>query len=188
VDAAVEAVRRKGYNAATVDDIAAEAGAGRATFYLHFGSKLDCMQAVFYERLMPDLGIALGALDEVLEHGSADRMREWVAYMLAWCADHRTLLLILEQLWINEGERAQSMQPGFAEYLPRLVARSGDNHQEAVLRIWLLAQLLGRAYMMLRVNRRLAEGEVDDDLLTEILADIFVRTLRLDEETGKSSP
>jgi len=45
-DAALELFSAKGYAGTTVDDIAAAAGATRATFYLHFSSKVEVMRAL----------------------------------------------------------------------------------------------------------------------------------------------
>ncbi|MCF2531101.1 TetR/AcrR family transcriptional regulator [Yinghuangia soli] len=39
--AAVDVFEEKGYEAATIDDVVARAGAARATFYLHFSGKAD---------------------------------------------------------------------------------------------------------------------------------------------------
>src|ERR1700759_2631490 len=41
IEGALVAFERKGYAAATIDDIVAEANASRATFYLHFKRKAD---------------------------------------------------------------------------------------------------------------------------------------------------
>jgi AcrR family transcriptional regulator len=44
VDAAVTVFERDGYVGSRIEDIAAEAGASRATFYLYFRSKLDVVR------------------------------------------------------------------------------------------------------------------------------------------------
>ena len=41
IDASIEVFDQQGYAATTIDDIVAAAGASRATFYLHFKSKLE---------------------------------------------------------------------------------------------------------------------------------------------------
>jgi AcrR family transcriptional regulator len=46
VEGALAAFERKGYAATTIDDIAAEANASRATFYLHFKGKADIVLLV----------------------------------------------------------------------------------------------------------------------------------------------
>lgn len=46
VEAAARAFARKGYHAASVADIIAEAGVARGTFYLYFGSKQEAFSAI----------------------------------------------------------------------------------------------------------------------------------------------
>lgn len=46
IDAAVAVFLAKGYAATTIDDIVTKAGVSRATFYLHFASKLDLVDAI----------------------------------------------------------------------------------------------------------------------------------------------
>jgi AcrR family transcriptional regulator len=47
LESMIVAVGRKGYRAATVGDVIAEAGASRATFYKHFDDKHDCFLAAY---------------------------------------------------------------------------------------------------------------------------------------------
>jgi AcrR family transcriptional regulator len=60
---ALDLFQAKGYAATTVDDIAATAGASRATFYLHFPSRRDLMRA-----LLDELNLKLGRVRSA--HGS----------------------------------------------------------------------------------------------------------------------
>ncbi len=50
LDAAVEVFARRGYERATIDEIAAEAGLSKGTVYWHFDSKADLFQALLEER------------------------------------------------------------------------------------------------------------------------------------------
>jgi AcrR family transcriptional regulator len=47
IDAGRTLFARDGYSVTTIDRITAEAGVGRATFYLHFVGKLELLQAIF---------------------------------------------------------------------------------------------------------------------------------------------
>ncbi len=58
-DALVRLIRRKDYEAITVEDILAEADVGRATFYAHFTSKDDLLRRSL-ERLRQLLVVAAG--------------------------------------------------------------------------------------------------------------------------------
>jgi AcrR family transcriptional regulator len=50
LDAAVEVFARRGYERATVDEIAAAAGLSKGTVYWHFASKAELFQALLEER------------------------------------------------------------------------------------------------------------------------------------------
>src|SRR5260370_33115463 len=65
IQGALEVFAHKGYVAATIDDIAAAAGASRATFYLHFHSKQDII-AEQGSRMEPEVQHFYSELDDVL--------------------------------------------------------------------------------------------------------------------------
>ncbi len=61
VDAVAAVLRRKGFVAMTVEDIAAHAGVSRRTFYEHFSDKTDCFLAAYHdavERLVSEVSAA----------------------------------------------------------------------------------------------------------------------------------
>lgn len=69
---------RNGYLATTIDEIAATAGATRATFYLHFSSKVEVMKALIVE-VDGILTAADGMpLTEVVEIGSRELIEEYL--------------------------------------------------------------------------------------------------------------
>ncbi|WP_433825628.1 TetR/AcrR family transcriptional regulator [Actinoplanes sp. CA-015351] len=70
--------RAKGYAAATVDEIAASAGTTRTTFYLHFPSKAQLMQALLDEVIEKLIGIDDPPLAEVVERGERPLVEEWL--------------------------------------------------------------------------------------------------------------
>ncbi len=84
VAAAAQVFADRGYAQATIDDVAKEAGTSRATFYLHFSSKADAMQAVIDEVRsraaawaddLPSPAASRAEVDEVV--------RSWVAFYKA---------------------------------------------------------------------------------------------------------
>jgi AcrR family transcriptional regulator len=177
VDGALEVFGTKGYPAATVDDIAAAAGASRATFYLHFKSKLHCLEALLFERLEPDLGTILGELDRVLADGSREDLRGWVKDMLRWCDEHQTLLIVMEQVWGSERKAAGGLQLQYTDYLPSLAERwPGGSELEARVRVWLLVNLISHAYLLWQVDGRFG-SEVGEDLMVNVLADLWAAGL-----------
>lgn len=68
LEATIRAVGRKGYEATSVADVVAEAGASRATFYKYFDDKRDCFLAA-YE-------VAVGRVLEVAVDG-CERSLPW---------------------------------------------------------------------------------------------------------------
>ena len=63
--AAWQLIRHYGYSKTTIQDIAREAGIGKGTVYLYFGSKADIMLALVdltNERITDDLGGIAAAL------------------------------------------------------------------------------------------------------------------------------
>ncbi len=68
IDAALTAINEKGYNATTVDDIAAAAGCSRATVYLYFTGKAPIMIALL-DRQFPEVIELCRVLDGELAGG-----------------------------------------------------------------------------------------------------------------------
>src|SRR5882762_10141223 len=71
VDVALDLFVRNGFEATTVESIAAKAGCSPRTFYRYFGSKEDVM---FHD--LPD---AIAGMGRVLDAHLADGMPEWPA-------------------------------------------------------------------------------------------------------------
>ncbi|MEU8139077.1 TetR/AcrR family transcriptional regulator [Streptodolium elevatio] len=73
IAAASNLFETKGYEATTVDDIVAEAGAARATFYLHFTGKPDIVGALA-DRIWADTEAKFAVWDvhAVLDGGPLD--------------------------------------------------------------------------------------------------------------------
>ena len=81
IEAGRQVFAARGYPETTVDDIAREAGASRATFYLHFRSKGDVMAALV-DDWVPFAVQTYDVLDELLEAGGPElpeRLRAWLA-------------------------------------------------------------------------------------------------------------
>ena len=68
LEAALEVFSSKGYANTTVDDVVASAGASRATFYLHFASKIDLLLEVS-TIATKDTPALYAALDKALADG-----------------------------------------------------------------------------------------------------------------------
>ncbi len=76
-DAAVRVFAERGYARATIDQIAAEAGASRATFYLHFRTKADLLKDLL-ERAEVTFTDPYTGLAEALRAQDRESVREWI--------------------------------------------------------------------------------------------------------------
>ncbi len=86
IDAVAAVLRRKGFVAMTVEDIAAQAGVSRRTFYEHFSDKTDCFLAAYHdavERLVAEVSAA--AADAT---GWEQTVRQALAATLRFFATH----------------------------------------------------------------------------------------------------
>lgn len=71
--------QEKGYAAATIDDIASGAGTTRTTFYLHFPSKSQLMQAIIVDINEMLVGADDPTLEQVIESGDRELIKGWIA-------------------------------------------------------------------------------------------------------------
>ncbi|MGW0664124.1 TetR/AcrR family transcriptional regulator [Streptodolium elevatio] len=108
IAAASNLFETKGYEATTVDDIVAEAGAARATFYLHFTGKPDIVGALA-DRIWADTEAKFAAFGE---------LPDW---------SHATIRAWLEA-YLSEGEVNRKALGIFAEQLPHTLRRQHQDH------------------------------------------------------------
>ena len=78
LDAGLEVFVRKGYAAATIDDIAKTAGATRTTFYLHFPSKADLVSQLLDRAEQIMVSTDGPPLNEVVRSGDRQLIRAWL--------------------------------------------------------------------------------------------------------------
>jgi AcrR family transcriptional regulator len=81
IEAARQVFAERGYPDATIDEIASEAGASRATFYLHFKGKAE-LTAALVEDATPFAVERYRLLDEVLADGGSPprgKLRAWLS-------------------------------------------------------------------------------------------------------------
>jgi len=83
----LEVFLRKGYAAATVDDIAKAAGATRTTFYLHFPSKGELVSQLVGHAHEMLVSLEGPPLSDVVESGQQAKIRAWLdSRMSQWDA------------------------------------------------------------------------------------------------------
>ncbi|WP_433200785.1 TetR/AcrR family transcriptional regulator [Nocardia sp. CA-107356] len=169
----------RGYAAVRVDDIVAAVGCSRATFYLHFASKLEVLRAIAEQSTAPTALHFYEDLDRVLDTGSRAEFVDWVTRAIAWFHEYKDLL----PAW----DEATALEPQFRE-----IARSGilalpnamtsylarwpeDRQDEARLRVELLVAQLERFF-----TRWAMQGIIDvtADQAAEVLTDIWFPALQ----------
>jgi AcrR family transcriptional regulator len=97
IDAALQLFAEQGLAGTTVDDIASRAGATRATFYLHFGSKTELVRA-----LVSNLDELFGSHDvpslpDTVEAGTPEAIRAWVEKTTLRWSEIRPYLITVHQ-------------------------------------------------------------------------------------------
>jgi AcrR family transcriptional regulator len=95
LDAARDVFARRGYHQATIDDIVAEAGVARGTFYLYFEDK----RAVFSELIDRFAGQLTGAIQRIVTDDAArpvaDQVQANIRAILGTCLAERATTKIL---------------------------------------------------------------------------------------------
>lgn len=102
--AALEVFGEDGFAAARVEDVAARAGASRATFYLHFRGKAEIAEALM-ETVEPLEDAIWSELGEAAKRRRAD-VRRWLGELTQLWEAHRDYFVVLEQ--------AVAVEPGVA--------------------------------------------------------------------------
>jgi AcrR family transcriptional regulator len=174
----------RGYGATTVDDIVKAAGAGRATFYLHFASKADVMAAI-YESLMPATAEYWRNLDRSL--GSREALRSWLEQAIDWWAEHREILPALHEAAAVDREIAAKQYAGLRRLTEELTgyfatARGARKRAEARLRIELLISQLDDFCMKWIVQKTI---EADREMVLDVLTETWADTLGVAEKPAK---
>ena len=97
LDAAVEVFAQRGYERATIDDIAAAAGLSKGTVYWHFSNKADLFQALLEERV----DRRLDAVMEITRTAPAERPSapEVGASLSALFAANPGVVQLMQEYW-----------------------------------------------------------------------------------------
>ncbi len=92
LDASRRVFAAKGFDAALVDDIAAEAGVAKGTIYLYFKSKLDIYRAALRESMAELAAVKAARVAEVV--GTQAKLRAYVAATVEYCDSRRDFFRI----------------------------------------------------------------------------------------------
>jgi AcrR family transcriptional regulator len=119
VQAATAVFARDGYSGSRVEDIAAEAGLSRATFYLHFSAKIDVVRELMGPLRADSEGL-YRALDELgaLGEPSWRELYDWMSSVTDYWARNRAAITVVNQ--------AIGVEPALAGYLVDSAGASAD--------------------------------------------------------------
>lgn len=178
VDSARELFETRGYAAVTVDDVAAAVGCSRATFYLHFPSKLEILRTISAEKMVPSALAFYQDLDRVLDTRSRAEFTAWVNRAIDWFDENKQMLPAWDEAVALEPEFRETSREGILA-LPNamtqyLASWPEARHDEARLRVELLVTQLERFF-----TRWALQGTIDvtREQAAEVLTDIWFPAL-----------
>ena len=177
IQGALEVFAHKGYAAATIDDIAAAAGASRATFYLHFHSKQDII-AQLGSWMLPEVQRFYSELDALLESGSRDEFRDWMRRAINWLEANRVAITAGIAAQVVEGPIPDTATMGLVDQMPKYLARwPKDMQHQARVRIALLAVQFQAAFTFLLATPEVRKN-VSDEELVDVMTDVWMAGLK----------
>ena len=153
----------RGYRAASVDEILAEAGLSKGTFYWHYGSKQELFLALLEERIdRPAQTLMEVTRSAPAEAATAPVVSRGLAELFE---RHRELVLLQHEYWTaavrdpQVGERYRRRQAALRDALARALAA---RHERTAVPLTVPAQRLATAFIAL-VEGLSLEALVDPD-------------------------
>ena len=132
-ESALRIFRERGYTASTVEEISAEAGVARATFYLHFKSKSELALSIT-ESVYPPLASRYKELDDILTdmngNVSAGDLEPWLASLWAAHQENIVVLRMWEEMIATEPSVPYLPTP-HRSHVPRYLASRPASRQDA---------------------------------------------------------
>ena len=180
MEAAQQVFAAKGYPDTRVDDIARQAGASRATFYLHFKSKCELMTALVEDGL-PFAVETYHVLDEMLADGGPQlraRLREWLAEWLdVWTngadVNHAMLqaTMLESDVELHYLRLSEALVDGLEHHQERVPAarRAGARNRALILEM-----MTQRIFALASQSMLPVSGDSLLDILTEMWTEVLV--------------
>jgi AcrR family transcriptional regulator len=179
LEAARHVFAERGYPDATVDEIASEAGASRATFYLHFKGKTELVGALV-EDVTPFAVERYRLLDEVLASGGSslrEKLRDWMSDWLGiWSQSAQASHALLQAAMLEpEVERqrlrqSEALVDALEHYFAGLPAADRGPARDRLLVLEIMTQRILALASMSRLP-------VGDSEVLDILTDMWLRVL-----------
>ena len=179
IEAALKVFAERGYPDATVDEIASEAGASRATLYLHFKDKTE-LAAALIEDITPFAVQRYGLLDELLVSGSSslrDKLRGWLSDWLGiWSQSPQASHALLQAAMLEPEVEMQRLRQSEAlvDALERYLASLPEANRVPARDRLLVLEIMTQRILALASMSRLSIG---DSEVLDILTDMWLRVL-----------
>ena len=179
LEAARQVFAVRGYPDATVDEIASEAGASRATFYLHFKSKTD-LAAALVEDVTPFAVERYRLLDDLLANADSalrDNLRGWLSDWLGiWSQSAQMSHALLQAAMLEPELETQRLRQSEALVgaLERYFAGLPEADRATARDRLLLLEVMTQRILALASMSRLPVGNSE---VLDILTDMWMGVL-----------
>jgi AcrR family transcriptional regulator len=179
MEAAGQVFAARGYPDATVDEIASEAGASRATFYLHFKGKTELVAALVEESI-PFAVARYRLLDQLLVRGEPslrDELYQWLSDWLGvWreSADSSHAILQAAMLEPEVEDLRLRGSEAFVDALENYFAGLSAEERGRTRDRLLILEIMSQRILSLASTSRLP---IDDKHVLLILTDMWMGVL-----------
>jgi AcrR family transcriptional regulator len=183
LEVAIEVFQRDGYVNATVDQIVTEASATRATFYQHFGGKIDVIRAILDENHRAGNKMMSAAVDTWRAGGTSADVRSWLESCFRWYEDRRGTMQAIDDAAAEDRTIRENRQDAMhveigvlADYLTEINSPVRQRYLYAMALLLELDEFM-RFWIVSRVPERLGRSIERDDaleLLTRIWCDALL--------------
>jgi AcrR family transcriptional regulator len=184
-DAAMRVIARRGMSAATMQEIAEEAGVAKGTIYLYFRDRDELVEKTF-ERAMTELH---GRVDVALESGRSfeQKLRAMITAKIEFFREHREFFRLYMSLRYPEGNAQQqrrqrrTCQPQYQtrmEQLSRVLQQAMDDGEIRRMDANRLALFIVEASNAVIIERVIEEAPPPEEQDVELIAGAILHGIR----------
>jgi AcrR family transcriptional regulator len=173
LDAGMRVLATRGYHAARVDDVVAEADVSHGTFYLYFPNK-EALVLALAGRCAHELGALTAALGGIpADDSGRTAVRDWLTDFVAIYRSYGVVIRSWVENQVDNPELTQLGLETFSEISEALMERMAVSHpQDAALRLTALVSMIER-FTSLVVSRDLGDDAVVLDTAATVIHQAF---------------